>query len=738
MKSTNYIFFIFSIVLYSLSNLCFSQSKVSIIPQPQQMVVLKDSFALHQAHVVLPKDRKALKVADFFIDAVKQQTGIDLNADKNSNTINFNYSKEIKESEGYEIEITPKKINITAKNDTGLFWAVQSVRQLIPVGPVIPANTCSNVYLPCLQIKDAPLYKWRANMLDVCRHYFPLDYIRKHIDMLSYYKINTFHWHLTDDQGWRIEIKKYPGLTKTGAWRKEANDAVYGGFYTQEQVKEIVEYARARNITIIPEIEMPGHCLAALASYPELSCRKIDFEVANYWGVINDVYCAGNEKTYQFIEDVLTEVMALFPSTYIHIGGDETPKYRWKQCPACQKKINDENLKDEAELQSYFIKRIEKFLHSKGRMLIGWDEILEGGASSDAIVEVWRGEEKAKEAIANKNKIIQTLYIDSPLSSLSLSKTFDFNPAVNDKTEFVLGAECPLWTENVTEFNADYMIYPRLQAFSEAVWNGKTNYDDFLSRMKYHYFLMDKMGILYGNEDKSMYDVSIQYLPVQKCWKLYEHHGNNKLSIHYDLNGNTPTNTSPAFSDSIIIEKPGKISVAAICEKSSSIPVLFKLEVSVATGLKPVFKTECHKNYNKGGIYGMTDGIAGTMKYGDGIWMGWWGDDLDMYVDLGSEKSISYFQINAMQQVQSWILLPSFVEFFISSDSINWQKLTTLYHTVSDQDLKPQIYCFSYQSPQAVKARYVRVMAKNYGKLPEWHNGAGGNSWVFCDEFVIR
>jgi len=721
------------IVCCFTTNPVFSQSKISIIPKPQQVVLMKDSFALHQAGVVLPKETKALRVAKFFTDAVKQQTGINLLQKKSMNTICFSYSKKITQAEGYKIDISSKKIDITAKNDTGLFWAVQSLRQLLP------DSSGAEVFIPCMQITDAPLYGWRGNMLDVCRHFFTVEFIKKHIDMLSYYKINTFHWHLTDDQGWRIEIKKYPGLTKVGAWRKESQDSVYGGFYTQEQIKEVIEYAGQRNITVIPEIEMPGHCLAALAAYPELSCRKIKFEVANYWGVMNDVYCAGNEKTYQFLEDVLTEVMALFPSKYIHIGGDEAPKYRWQQCPDCQKKIQDEHLKNEAALQSYFIKRIQQFLQSKGRILIGWDEILEGGASPEAIIEVWRGEDKAKEAIDNKNKIIQTLYIDAPMSSLTLSKTFHFDPAVKENNEYVLGAECPLWAEAVTEFNADYMMYPRLQAFSEVLWSGKTSYDDFLSRIKKHYSMMDKQGILYGNENKPMLEVNLKYLPESKCWKIYEKHGNGDIVIHYDFNGKTPGNPSPVFSDSVTIQKPQTISVIAFHKNApASLPVTIKIEDNRATGIKPVYKTEYSEKYNKGGVYGMTDGITGTLKYGDGTWLGWEGKDLEMEVDLGLETNLTYLQINCLQEVQSWIMLPSDIEFYISNDNINWQKLATLSHSVSDQDLKPQIYNFIYKAPQPVKARYVKVIAKNYGKLPVWHNGAGGNSWVFADEFIIR
>jgi hexosaminidase len=722
-------------ICYFLANFfaVVSQPTISIIPKPEQLKVLKDSFNLSQAQLVIPGNEKAKNITMFFASAVKENYGINLLQKEVPNKIIFDFDKNIKPSEGYRLQITHDKIYVVAKNDTGLFWAVQTLRQLLPI------NLKTPVFLPCLKLTDAPRYSWRSNMLDVGRHFFPIEYIKHHIDMLSYYKFNVFHWHLTDDQGWRMEIKKYPDLTRIGAYRKESDGNNYGGFYTQEQIIEVVEYARQRYITVIPEIEMPGHCLAALTAYPELSCRKGPFTVPNYWGVINDVYCAGNERTYSFIEDVLTEVLELFPSKYIHIGGDEVPKYRWQQCPDCQKKIAAEKLSNEEGLQSYFIQRVQKFLESKGRVMIGWDEILEGGVSGNAMVEVWRGNEKALEAIHNKNKIIQTLYFDSPSSVLNLSKTFNYNPSMKKNDGFVLGAECPLWTENITEFNADYMLFPRVQAFAEVLWNGKTRYDDFLKRLEKHYAFMEKQNVLYGNETKALFTTHLSYQSNLNVWKLYETHGAKKLHIHYTTDGNLPDKDSPTFSDSLQFNQPQKITVAAIRDDGiASLPVRYSMEENLAIGLKPVFTKECNEKYNKGGMFCLTDGISGAMNYADGTWMAWWGDDLECYVDLGSKKEMHFLQINCMQQVQSWIILPLSVEFLISDDNEHWQTLATLTHSIPDQDMQPQIYKFILQLSQPINARYVKVKAKNYGKLPVWHNGAGGNAWLFADEFVLR
>jgi hexosaminidase len=368
--------------------------------------------------------------------------------------------------------------------------------------------------------------------LDVCRHFFPVEFVKKMIDMLAVYKMNTFHWHLTDDQGWRIEIKKYPKLTEIGAWRDETmvghyteNDQKfdgtrYGGFYTQEQIKDVVAYAGKRFITVVPEIEMPGHAVAALSAYPEFSCNGGPFKVYTKWGVSDDVYCAGKEETFKFLEDILEEVVALFPGQYIHIGGDECPKTRWKVCPTCQKRMKDEGLKNELELQSYFVKRIERFVASKGKKLIGWDEILEGGLPERATVMSWRGYEGGLEAARSGHDVVMTpgshCYFDSyqskdqtkePLAIggfLPLKKVYSFNPIPAELTpqeaKHILGAQANLWTEYITsEKQAEYMIFPRICAMAEILWSPKIkqDYRQFLTRLDGHLKRLQKDNINY-------------------------------------------------------------------------------------------------------------------------------------------------------------------------------------------------------------------------------------------------
>ena len=385
--------------------------------------------------------------------------------------------------------------------------------------------------IPGVEIQDEPRYPYRGMMLDVGRYFFPPEFVKRFIDLMALHKMNYFHWHLTEDQGWRIQINKYPRLTEIGAFRDESvvghlrdkplkfDGQRYGGFYTQEEIREVVEYAKARHITVIPEIEMPGHSLGALASYPELGCTGGPYEVAKRWGVQDDVYCAGKEETFQFLEDVLTEVMDLFPGKYIHIGGDESPKIRWEECPHCQARIKEEGLKDEHELQSYFIKRIEKFLNENNRKLIGWDEILEGGLAPEATVMSWRGTEGGIKAAKELHDVIMTpttyCYLDyyqgpredEPLAIggfLPLSKVYSYDPTPAELNEIeskhILGVQGNVWTEYIkTAEYAEYMTFPRACAIAEIGWSQKDakNYEDFLHRLDIHLKRLTIMGVNY-------------------------------------------------------------------------------------------------------------------------------------------------------------------------------------------------------------------------------------------------
>jgi hexosaminidase len=435
-------------------------------------------------------------------------------------------------AEGYTLNVSKRRIVIKARTAVGLFYAVQTLRQLLP--PAVEKDSVVNnitLEVPCCEIKDEPRFGYRGMHLDVGRHMFPVEYIKRYIDMIALHKMNTFHWHLTEDQGWRIEIKKYPRLTEVGAFRAETlvgkagkkpavfDGKQYGGFYSQEEVKEIVRYAKSKFITIIPEIEMPGHSLAALASYPDLSCTGGPFKVGTKWGVADDVFCAGKEETFRFLEDVLTEVIDLFPGKYIHVGGDECPKTRWEKCSLCQKRIKVEGLKDEKELQSYFIKRMEKFIISKGKRLIGWDEILEGGLAPEATVMSWRGvaggidaAKQGHDVIMSPNSFVYLDYYqcepaDQPLAIggyLPLEKVYSFDPQFpelsKEENKHILGLQGNVWTEYIsTPQYMEYMAFPRAFAISEIGWtpSSKKDFEDFLARFAVQRLRYDMIGINY-------------------------------------------------------------------------------------------------------------------------------------------------------------------------------------------------------------------------------------------------
>lgn len=515
-----------------------SAGDLAIIPAPVNVSRLNGNFTFSGKSniIVSPLNGETRLAADFLARLIKNPTGLDIPVIEGKkakrNSVSMVLDSTIKNDEGYVLAITPKKIVIKAKSAAGLFYAVQTIRQLLPVeiekeriveGMVLSAPACI--------IRDEPRFPYRGMHLDVGRHFFPPEVVKKYIDMIALHKMNIFHWHLTEDQGWRIEIKKYPKLTGVGAFRKETivghgdtepfvfDGKPYGGFYTQEEIKDIVDYARSRFVTIIPEIEMPGHALAALASYPELSCTGGPFEVYTRWGVVDDVYCAGKEETFNFLEDILSEVINLFPGKYIHVGGDECPKTRWEKCPLCQKRIKDEGLKDEHELQSYFIKRIEKFLNSKGRKLIGWDEILEGGIAPEATVMSWRGTEGGIAAAKQGHDAIMTpgryAYLnfyqcdpsDQPLAIggyLPLERVYTYNPVPGELTaeeqKHILGMQGNLWTEYIpTPELLEYMAYPRMFAIAETDWTPERlkDFEDFLARLKIQSKRYDLIGINY-------------------------------------------------------------------------------------------------------------------------------------------------------------------------------------------------------------------------------------------------
>ncbi len=577
-----------------------SPKKVSlnIIPQPEHVTVYSGSFRLDKNTRILVENQDSLKFeSQYLADIINKHTGFKpkivftLKNTKNAIVLRL-LPGASKSKEGYQLKVEKGNISILAPKSAGIFYGIQSLLQLFPPSFYASAHE-KELKVPHLFIQDAPRFSYRGMHLDVSRHFFPPADIKRYIDMMAMYKFNTFHWHLTDDQGWRIEIKKYPKLTEIGAWRDSTligryglkpvryDRKRYGGFYTQAEVRDIVRYAAQRHITIIPEIEMPGHSEAALAAYPQFACTPGPFHVATTWGGFKDIYCP-KEKTFHFLEDVLTEVMAMFPSKYIHIGGDEVPKERWKSSKLCQQIIKKYRLKNEDGLQSWFIRRIEKFLNAHGRNLIGWDEILEGGLSPHATVMSWRGIKGGIEAARQGHDVIMTpsgyCYFDhyqanpkfQPLAIggfTTLKKVYSYEPVPKvldaQAAKHILGAQGNVWTEYIPNFKkVQYMVLPRMAALAEVVWTPakEKNWPDFQRRINQHFLIYKALGYNYS---PGSYKVDIVVKDSTKSnFRIALQSEIYHPEIYYTLNGSRPSVQSKRYYKPFVVSAGTQINAA--------------------------------------------------------------------------------------------------------------------------------------------------------------------------------
>ncbi len=754
---------IFFILLFIFSLRIISQEQpalLPIIPFPKECKQISGNFILTSSTKIVASSLLAKNEIDWFNEYLKAYYGFTLQlvdkSPKNGNYIQFTIPDwEAGYKENYHLAISENAISILAEgNSAGNFYALQTLIQLFPTEK---SNTLS---VPCVQIQDAPRFEWRGMHLDVCRHFFSIAFIKKYIDMLAIYKMNTFHWHLTDDQGWRIEIKKYPKLTTVGAWRKgtmigkysdhKYDSIPYGGFYTQEQIKEVVAYAAKRYVTIVPEIEMPGHAVAAIASYPYLSCTWKQIEVEKGWGVFEDVFCT-KDSTFQFIQNVLDEVIPLFPGKYIHIGGDESPKTRWKVCEQCQKKIKDEHLKDEHELQSYFIKRIEKYVNSKGKQIIGWDEILEGGLAPNAAVMSWQGIEGGIAAAKQKNKAVMTpgshCYfdhyqaspIDEPLSIggyTPIEKVYSYEPIPAElkaeEEHYILGAQANLWTEYIlNEKHLEYMAMPRMAALAEVVWTPKEmkNETAFLTRLQKHFLLLDKLNINYA---KALYKVEYKISPSTKTKNItLELNANSSLGeIRYTTDGTNPTIASTLYQSSLELDKDVTVTSALFKDKALKGKIASRnYSINKATNKSITLKTPPSKSYNHGGSFTLVNAVVAKLPRVNNEWLGWNGNDLEAIINLENKEEISHVQIGFLNEELSWIYLPKIIEIFISDDGTTFTSIGTT--TVKDNR-------FAILEFKKLKTTYVKIIATNFGNIPSGKPGAGEKSWLFCDEIQIQ
>lgn len=585
-----------------------------VVPLPQAIQVSEGTpFVLDEDVCILyPKENADMKRnAEFLAQYVKESTGKELKileGSEGENAIVLKLGLKSDNPEAYQLKVGAEGVVISAPTEAGVFYGIQTLRKSLPV------VQNAKIVLPQVVVNDQPRFGYRGMMLDVSRHFFALDSIKRYIDLLALHNINRFHWHLSDDQGWRIEIKKYPELTEIGSKRTETvighntgkyDGIPYGGFFTQEEAREVVAYAKDRYITVIPEIDMPGHMQAALTAYPELGCTGGPYEVWRMWGVSDNVLCAGNDKTLKFIEGVLSEIIEIFPSEYIHVGGDECPKTKWKTCPKCQAKIKALKLKGgkhsaEERLQSYFIAHAEKFLNGHGRQIIGWDEILEGGLAPNATVMSWRGMEGGTEAARTGHQAIMVptsyLYFDyyqakdtknEPMAIggyVPIEKVYSFEPVSaalkDEEKKFIIGTQANLWTEYITSFRqVEYMVLPRMDALSEVQWTSpdKKDYQDFLSRMPKMFAIYDQYGFNYA---KHLLGVHVEYLPdVQTKTvgvKLSAMHG---AEIRYTLDGSEPTAESLAYNEPLEIKEDCTLRAIAVRPTGNSREISRKISL---------------------------------------------------------------------------------------------------------------------------------------------------------------
>ena len=643
--------------------------------------------------------------------------------------------------EGYLLEVSPQEVRLEGKTAAGLFYGVQTIKQLL----VLDADAVWS--LPCLRIEDRPRFPWRGMLLDCGRHFMSTEFIKRTIDLLAVYKMNRFHWHLTEDQGWRLEVKKYPRLTEVGAWRVPDEGVRYGGYYTQEEIREVVAYAAARHITVVPEIEMPGHSAAALAAYPDLSCSGGPFDVQTLWGIHKDVFCAGNERTFVFLEDVLDEVLDLFPSPFIHVGGDEVPKDRWQACPRCQARIQAEGLKNEDELQSYFIRRIEKYLNDKGRRLIGWDEILEGGLAPQATVQSWRSFEGAIAAAKTGHDAIVSpvshAYFDFDLRRLDLKQVYTFNPVppalTAKEAEHILGGEANMWTENAPQESIESKVFPRLLAMAECLWSEPEgrNFEEFRGRLQTHYPRLEALGVNYGAETRSLV-LSFSLQPGSNKLLAIMTPSEPGLVIRYTLDGSRPTPDSPAYSRPLNINQSCTVKAATfrdghlygeVEEREFRRHTALDRKITLASPYSP--------RYRAGGEQALADGSRGAANRYDGAWQGFEGVDLVATLDLGRPMPIKRLACGFLQLVSIGVFLPDLVEFSVSSDGKTFTPAGTIIPTFSRKNPEAMIREVEITLDKA-PVRYVRLRARNSGPCPLGHPLAGLKSWIFADEIVVE
>lgn len=751
------------------------EANYQVIPLPQEVSLTQGNpFKLNGNILIAYPENNALlqRNAEFLSEYIRQSTGYAPKTkaiaagEQVKNAITLGLDPDIANKEGYVLTTTPEGISINGQTENGVFYGIQTLRKSIPA-----EAKGATILIPAGEIKDEPRFSYRGMHLDVGRHFFPIEFIKKYIDLLALHNMNTFHWHLTEDQGWRIEIKKYPKLTEIGSQRsrtvigrntQEYDNTPYGGFYTQEEAKEIVKYAQERYITVIPEVDLPGHMLAALAAYPEMGCTGGPYEVCPRWGVFEDVLCIGNDKTMQFLEDVMSEIIEIFPSEYVHIGGDEAPRDRWKECPKCQARIKAEGLKAdknhtaEDRLQSYCMTRIEKFLNSKGRRIIGWDEILEGDVAPNATVMSWRGASGGIKAAQMGHDVIMTpntyCYFDYyqtadtkdeplgiggyvPIEKVySLDPTFDLN---EEQKKHIIGAQANLWTEYITTTeHVEYMVLPRMAALAEVQWTQpeKKDFKDFTKRLARLMKFYQRDGFNYA---KHVFDLKVDFTPdVAKKAVVVTLSTIDDAPIYYTLDGTEPTTTSLKYTEPVAITETADFQAVVIRLEGKSKVVDKKISFNKATYCPIELTFQPSEKYKFGGAITLVDGMKGNDSYATGAWLGFVGGDVEAIIDLGQETEIKRVATNAIVDMSAWIMGSTGLVVSVSDDNKKFREIAAKDIPAETNIDKKGVENYEITF-DPVKTRYVKVVIKRSPALPKGHAGEGKAAYMFIDEIEV-
>lgn len=765
---------LFSTCFYACSEKRTLNSDYEIIPKPLDVNCKGDaSFLLKDGVAVIypENNRKMQDNAEFLVDYVEKQTGVKLTSHAGmpvDGAICLTLDLSDDNAEAYKLIVNDKRVCISGASEAGVFYGIQTLRKSLPVAQDI------NVNLSAVEIYDKPRFAYRGAMLDVARHFYTVDEVKTFIDMLALHNINRFHWHLTDDQGWRIEIKKYPKLMSVASERKETvvgrwysgiyDGKPYGGYYTQDELRDVIDYAAKRHITIIPEVDLPGHMQAALTAYPELGCTGGPYEVRTIWGVSQDVLCVGNDFTLQFVKDVLSEVADIFPSEYIHIGGDECPKVRWEKCPKCQERIKSLGLKSDAKhtkeqrLQSYMIQEAAKYLKEKGKRIIGWTEILEGGLVPDATLMSWIGESGGIEAAHQHHDVIMTpntyLYFDyyqskkvedEPLAIggyLPIEKTYNYEPMPKELTkeeqQYIKGVQANLWTEYIPVFSqVQYMVLPRLGAAAEVQWTdpSKKDYKDFLRRVPHLVAVYDCYGWNYATH---VYDVNVDMKA-----DTVNHVLNVQLStmaddpIYYTLDGQDPTEKSLKYTKPFTIDQSVVLKTMAVHPDRTSKISVDTIRFNKAT-LKPVVLLQPNESrFSPDGPVVLVDGRNGNHSFDTGAWLAVAGNDLEAVINMQAETILSSASVHAYVRKDAWLFDARGFSVSVSSDNKNYKEVASQeYKQMQESDSDGIIEHELSFDP--CKATYVKIKVISEKSMPDWHWDAGKAPFLLVDEIILN